>query len=76
MIIGCCLYGIITCGCRTNMLCCLIGVFVYVLFAFDLKKERNTLLYVHCWASYYLAQFLFYKKKSMIYFPYLIKIHQ
>lgn len=41
MIIGCCLYGIITCGCRTNMLCCLIGVFVYVLFAFDLKKRTK-----------------------------------
>ena len=41
MIIGCCLYGIIACGCRTNMLCCLIGVFVYVLFAFDLKKRTK-----------------------------------
>lgn len=41
MIIGCCLFGIITCGCRTNMLCCLIGTFVYVLFAFDLRKRTK-----------------------------------
>ena len=26
---------------ESNMLCCLIGVFVYVLFAFDLKKRTK-----------------------------------
>ena len=41
IIISCCIFGIITCGCRTNMLCCLIGAFVYVLFAFDLKKRAK-----------------------------------
>lgn len=41
VIIGCCLFGIITCGCRTNMLCSFIGAFVYVLFAFDLKKRTK-----------------------------------
>lgn len=41
VIIGCCLFGIITCGCRTNMLCSLIGAFVYVLFAFHLKKKTK-----------------------------------
>lgn len=39
--IVCCIFGIITCGCRTNMFCCLIGTFVYVLFAFDLKKKTK-----------------------------------
>ena len=39
IIIGCCLWGVITCGCRTNLLCCLLGVFTYILFAFNLKKK-------------------------------------
>ncbi len=35
----CCLFGIITCGCRTVMLCTLIACAVYVLAAFNLKKS-------------------------------------
>lgn len=37
--ISCCIMGIITCGCRTNMLCAMIGIIMYVLFAFNLKKK-------------------------------------
>lgn len=39
IILICCVFGIITCGCRTNILCCLIGIFVYMLLAFELKKK-------------------------------------
>lgn len=41
IIIGCCIFGIITCGCRTIILCCLVGVFVYMLFAFNLRKKTK-----------------------------------
>lgn len=44
IIIGCCVFGIITCGCRTIILCCLIGVFIYMLFAFDLRKKIKNLV--------------------------------
>lgn len=44
IIIGCCIFGIITCGCRTIILCCLIGVFIYMLFAFDLRKKTKYLV--------------------------------
>lgn len=35
----CCIIGIVTCGCRTNILCALIGVIMYTLFAFNSKKK-------------------------------------
>lgn len=44
IIIGCCVFGIITCGCRTIILCCLIGVFIYMLFAFDFRKKTKYLI--------------------------------
>lgn len=39
IILVCCVFGIITCGCRTNLLCCLIGAFAYMLLAFNVKKN-------------------------------------
>lgn len=42
--ITCCLFGIITCGCRTNILCAIIGVTIYILFAFSYKKKFKYLL--------------------------------
>lgn len=36
---SCCIMGIISCGCRTNMLCAIIGIIMYVLFAFNYKKK-------------------------------------
>lgn len=39
IIIACCLWGVITCGCRTDILCCFLGVFAYTFFAFSLKKR-------------------------------------
>lgn len=44
IIVGCCVFGIITCGCRTIILCSLIGVFIYMLFAFDLRKKIKNLV--------------------------------
>lgn len=41
----CCFWGIITCGCRTNLLCFFIGIFVYSLFAFNLKKKIRFFTY-------------------------------
>lgn len=42
--IACCLFGIITCGCRTNILCAIIGVTIYILFAFSYKRKFKYLL--------------------------------
>ena len=39
IIIGCCIFGIIACGCRTIILCCLIGVLVYVLLVYNLSTK-------------------------------------
>lgn len=41
----CCLFGIITCGCRTNMLCAIIGIIIYILFAFNYKKKFKYILF-------------------------------
>ena len=35
----CCFFGIITCGCRTNILCAIIGIIMFTLFAFNNKKK-------------------------------------
>lgn len=35
----CCVFGIVFCGCRTNVFCCLIGISIFLLFAFRLKKS-------------------------------------
>lgn len=37
--IVCCIFGIITCGCRTNILCAIIGALTYTLFAFKTSKK-------------------------------------
>ena len=35
----CSIFGIITCGCRTILLCSIIGILVYVLMAFRMKRK-------------------------------------
>lgn len=44
IVLLCSIFGIITCGCRTNMICAIIGVFTYVLFAFDLNRKIKYLV--------------------------------
>ena len=39
IVVLCCAFGIIFCGCRTNVFCCLVGVSVFLLSAFRLKKS-------------------------------------
>ena len=35
---GCCIFGVLFCGCRTNILCCVIGIVVFVYYAYSMKK--------------------------------------
>lgn len=37
--IGCCVFGILTCGCRTNLFCAIIGICVYFLFSYSSIKR-------------------------------------
>lgn len=39
--IVCCLFGIFFCGCRTNILCLFVGITVFVIIAFKIKKWLN-----------------------------------
>lgn len=41
----CSIFGVITCGCRTILLCSIIGVVVYVLMAFSMKKKIKLALW-------------------------------
>lgn len=43
-VVACSLFGIISCGCRTNIFCCLVGLSVFLLFAFDLGKTLRFFL--------------------------------
>lgn len=77
IIIGCCLWGVITCGCRTNLLCCLLGIFAYTLFIFNLKKRIKYLtifIFIGTLSAYFIPFFsdrmneiisLFDKKSSI-----------
>lgn len=40
----CSIFGIFTCGCRTILLCSIIGIVVYVLMAFRMKKKMGLAL--------------------------------
>lgn len=40
----CAVFGIVFCGCRTNIFCSLIGISVFFLFAFKLKKSLRLFL--------------------------------
>ena len=42
--IFCCMFGIITCGCRTNILCTIIGILIYILIGFNSKKTFKYIL--------------------------------
>ena len=44
MVVICAVFGIVFCGCRTNIFCALIGMLVFFLFAFKLKKSIRLLL--------------------------------
>lgn len=47
IVIACSVSGVISCGCRTNIFCCLIGISVFFLLAFKLGKTlRLTLILV------------------------------
>lgn len=35
----CCLFGVITCGCRTNVFCLFIGLVAYVIMKYNLKSQ-------------------------------------
>lgn len=41
IVVLCCLFGVFTCGCRTNIFCLLIGGAFFVMFAFNLKKKMK-----------------------------------
>lgn len=43
-VVACSLFGIVSCGCRTNIFCFLVGVSVFYLFAFKLGKTLRFLL--------------------------------
>lgn len=43
-VVACSLFGIVSCGCRTNIFCFLVGVSVFCLFAFELGKTLRFLL--------------------------------
>ena len=43
-VVACSLFGIISCGCRTNIFCSLVGLSVFLLFAFDLGKTLRFFL--------------------------------
>lgn len=45
IVLICSVFGIIACGCRTNIFCTLIGVSVYLLLAFKPKKSLRVLLF-------------------------------
>lgn len=38
VVVACSIFGIVSCGCRTNIFCCLVGVSVFFLLAFKLRK--------------------------------------
>lgn len=38
IVLICCLFGILTCGCRTVLFCTILGVVIFLLFAYKLKK--------------------------------------
>lgn len=46
IVIICSLFGIVFCGCRTIIICTIIGLFVYVCVAFDWKKKIRYFLFV------------------------------
>lgn len=48
IVTGCCLFGVVTCGCRTNMLCLFIAVIVFILFTFDLKNKLKYFIALVC----------------------------
>ena len=36
--VACCIFGVLFCGCRTNILCCAIGIIVFVYYAYSVKQ--------------------------------------
>ncbi len=48
IVLACCLFGIIMCGCRTILLCAIISFFVYISTAYRLKKSLNILICSVC----------------------------
>ena len=38
---ACCLFGVIFCGCRTNILCCAIGIVSFICLAFTIRKRAK-----------------------------------
>ena len=49
----CCLFGVITCGCRTNVLCLFIGVLVYISIAFKIKQKiKYIVIGILCCATF------------------------
>lgn len=49
----CCLFGVITCGCRTNILCLFIGVLVYISIAFKIKQKiKYIVIGILCCATF------------------------
>lgn len=48
LVVACSIFGVISCGCRTNIFCCLAGVSVFFLLAFKLGKTLRIVLIVTC----------------------------
>lgn len=49
VVMACSIFGVISCGCRTNIFCCLMGVAVFFLLAFKFGKTiRLSLLMMFC----------------------------
>lgn len=45
-VVACSLFGIVSCGCRTNIFCCVVGVTMFFLLAFKLGKAIRFSLFI------------------------------
>lgn len=47
-VVACSVFGVVSCGCRTNIFCCLVGVSIFFLLAFKLGKTLRIALFMVC----------------------------
>lgn len=58
IVASCCIFGILSCGCRTNIFCALIGVSVFFLLAYKLGKSIRLSLLGIFWLVYPICVYL------------------
>ena len=52
--VACCIFGVLFCGCRTNILCCAIGIIVFVYYAYSVKQwvKYAVIVFFMCLIAY------------------------